>query len=114
MTIFERLWSWLTDLASHFWAGQGPSILAWGKQFLTDEGKIVLEDAAVYGPQIYLGTITITDAFTKLGEDLKAKGLTDLDALKEIIFNALRTQTNLAAAQQTGGTDAAVVTDSPA
>lgn len=110
MTIFERLWSFFVSLASHFWSDQGPSILAWGKQFLTDEGKIVLEDAAVYGPQIYAGTMSITDAATKLGEDLVAKGLTDLDALKEIIFNALRTQTNLAAAQQTGGTD---VVDSP-
>lgn len=97
MTIFERLWSWLKDLLAHFWTTEAPALEAWLKQFVSDEGKVILADAAIYGPQILAGTITIVEAAAKLGADLVAKGIADVPALEEIIFNALRTQTNLAA-----------------
>lgn len=97
MTIFERLWSWLSDLLAHFWDSEAPALEAWLKQFANDEGKIILADAATYGPQILSGSISITDAATKLGSDLAAKGITDAGNLSETIFNALRTQTNAAA-----------------
>lgn len=71
-----------------------PVVTAWAAQFLTDEGKVILADAEVYGPQIIDGSITISDAFSKLEADLAVKGLQDLDQLKDTIFNALRTQAN--------------------
>lgn len=74
-----------------------PALTAWGAQFLTDEGKVILSDAITYGPQILAGTVTIIDAADKLWVDLKAKGITDIEALGETVFNALRTQTNAAA-----------------
>lgn len=101
MTIFARLWSSLSGFFSHLWSENGPAILAWGKQFLTDEGQVIFADAAEYGPQIFAKTITITEAATKLMADLKAKGMADVDALEAIIFNALRTHTNLAATADT-------------
>lgn len=97
MTIFARIWSTLSGLFSHLWAENGPAIEAWGKQFLTDEGQVIFADAALYGPQIFAGTITITDAFAKLWEDLKAKGIQDGQQAIETTYNALRTHTNLAA-----------------
>lgn len=97
MTIFARLWDSLSGLFSHFWADNGVAIEAWGKQFLTDEGQIIFADAAVYGVQIWNGTMTITDAFAKLWIDLKAKGISDGQQAIETTYNALRTHTNLAA-----------------
>jgi len=98
MTIFERLWSWLSDLLSHFWTNDGPALEAWLKQFASDEGKTILQDTAIYGPQIFAGTITILEAAAKVWVDLKAKGIEDTQALVEIVLNALRTHTNAAAA----------------
>lgn len=97
MTIFTRLWSSLSGFFSHLWADNGAAIEAWGKQFLTDAGQVILADTAIYGAQIYAGTITITDAATKVLSDLKTKGLSDVEADAETVFNALRTHTNLAA-----------------
>lgn len=71
-----------------------PAVTAWAAQFLTDEGKVILADAETYGPQILSGDLTITDAEAKLEADLIAKGIADLDQLKDILFNALRTQVN--------------------
>lgn len=73
-----------------------PVVTAWAAQFLTDEGKVILADAETYGPQIIAGTITIAGAAAKLEADLIAKGLQDLDKLKDTLFNALRTQANAA------------------
>ncbi len=97
MTIFERLWATISSFLTHLIGVEAPVVVAWAKQFATDEGKIILSDAAQYGPQIFAGTITITEAFVKLGADLAAKGLTDLDQLAETMYNALRTHTNAAA-----------------
>lgn len=97
MTVFERFWDWLSDLISELWTTEGPALTAWLKQFATDEGKIILADAAQYGPQIFAGTMTITDAAAKLIADLTAKGIADAQSLEETVFNALRTQTNAAA-----------------
>ena len=102
MTIFERAWTWLCSLLEHFWETNAPALEAWLKQFATDEGKVVLNDALVYGPQIASGQITITDAAAKLMADLIAKGMTETDALKTIVFNALRTQANASAQASTG------------
>lgn len=74
-----------------------PVLTAWGAQFLTDEGKIALQDAETYGPQILSGQITITAAFGLLSADLVAKGVADIENLGDLLFNALRTQTNAAA-----------------
>lgn len=74
-----------------------PVITAWGAQFLTDEGKIILADAVTYGPKILAGEITITAAFGMLSADLVAKGIADIENLGETIFNALRTQINAVA-----------------
>lgn len=101
MTIFERFWDWVSAGFTHIFGANAPAIKAWGEQFLTDEGVIIFTDAAIYGPQIWAGTITITDAFAKLWEDLKAKGITDAQQGVEITYNALRTHTNLAASQVT-------------
>lgn len=98
MTIFERLWAWLKGLISEVWDTEGPALTAWLEQFASDEGKIILSDAAQYGPQIFAGTITITDAAAKMIADLTAKGIADAQSLEETVFNALRTQTNAAAA----------------
>lgn len=97
MTIFERFYDWLSDLISEIWTTEGPALTSWLKQFASDEGKIILADAAEYGPQIFAGTITITDAAAKLIADLVAKGIADVPSLEETVFNALRTQTNAAA-----------------
>jgi hypothetical protein len=97
MTIFARLWLALSGLFEHLWADNGPAIMAWGKQFLSDEGKVILADTAVYGQQIFAGTITITDAANKVLADLEAKGIADAKQYVETVFNALRTHTNLAA-----------------
>jgi hypothetical protein len=113
MTIFERFWNWLTDLISEIWTTEGPALTAWLKQFSSDEGQVILTDAAIYGPQIYAGTITITDAANKLYADLKAKGITDAGNLLETVFNALRTQTNLAASSAPVAAPALATTITP-
>lgn len=74
-----------------------PVVTAWGAQFLTDEGKVILADAETYGPKILAGEITITAAFGMLSADLVAKGMADLSQLGETIFNALRTHVNAVA-----------------
>lgn len=104
MTIFERAWNFIQGLLAELIGIEAPVVIAWAKQFASDEGKIILTDAAQYGPQIYAGTITITDAFTKLTADLTAKGLTDLSQLANTMYNALRTQTNAASTASTSDT----------
>lgn len=97
MTVFERFYDWLKDLISEVWTTDGPAIAAWLQQFSTDEGKVILADAAQYGPQIIAGTITITDAASKLIADLIAKGMADAQSFEQTVFNALRTQANAVA-----------------
>lgn len=97
MNIFTSAWAWLTALLKNFWAAEAPALTAWLEQFSTDIGKIILIDAEIYGPQIFAGTMTITDAAAKLSADLQAKGIPDVQALGQLIFNALRTQVNAAA-----------------
>lgn len=97
MTIFARLWAWISSGFDHVFGDNAPAIAAWGGQFLTDVGQVIFTDAAIYGPQIFAGTISIVDASAKLWEDLKAKGISDIEQFGEIAFNALRTHTNLAA-----------------
>lgn len=97
MNIFQRVWQSLVSFVQHFFGTQAPAVTAWLSQFLTDEGQIVLADAEKYGPQIFNGTITIVQAAEALGQDLLAKGISDIENLGETIYNALRTQVNFVA-----------------
>jgi hypothetical protein len=98
MNFISQLWTSFTGFLSHvFGSANAAAMLAWGKQFLTDEGAVIFADVAKYGAEIWAGTITITDAATSAWVDLKAKGIADGQQAIETVFNALRTHTNLAA-----------------
>jgi hypothetical protein len=97
MNFLAVVWASIVAGLKHFFGVAAPALVAWMKQFGTDEGQIILADAEKYGPMIISKEITITDAFAQLTSDLAAKGLTDLEALGEIMWNALRTQANAAA-----------------
>lgn len=98
MTVFVEIW-WNAFIAflKELVGAEAPVVAAWAKQFMTDEGKIILADAAQYGPLVYAGSMTIVEASGKLWDDLKAKGIVDIENLGELVYNALRTQTNAAA-----------------
>lgn len=98
MTVFERFYDWLKDILSDVWGAEAPALTAWLEQFASDEGKIVLASAGQYGPLVFTGQMTILDALARLEGDLVAHGIQDVLALREVILNALRTHTNLAAA----------------
>lgn len=71
---------------------EGNPVLAdWISQFEGAAESTALSDAATYAPQVFAGTLSITDAIAKLGADLLAKGLTLSETL---VGNAIRTHLN--------------------
>lgn len=97
MLFLETWWDILVAFLVKIVGIEAPAVASWAKQFSSDEGQVILTDAAQYGPQVFAGTLTMVAASEALWVDLKAKGITDIEALGETVFNALRTQTNAAA-----------------
>lgn len=97
MSFLNRVWDYVWSGLSHFFSDDVvPALKDWAAQFRGDVEQIVLQDAALYGPLVLNGTMTMLEAIEKLGADLLTKEIT---VSKDLIANAIRTWTNSAAMQ---------------